>query len=87
MIGWGGGITRAIPALALRVRCATRSLMKIRSRRIFQTPAELRSTGLLLPSPAVSHKKSHREGGFFYDWLGGRDSNPRWRSQSPQSYH
>ena len=23
-----------------------------------------------------------------YDfWLGERDSNPRWRSQSPQSYH
>ena len=20
-------------------------------------------------------------------WLGERDSNPRWRSQSPQSYH
>ena len=27
------------PALALRVRYASRSLMKIRSRRIFQTPA------------------------------------------------
>ena len=21
------------------------------------------------------------------EWLGERDSNPRWRSQSPQSYH
>ena len=37
--------------------------------------------------PLTSHKKSHRKGGFFYDWLGERDSNPRWRSQSPQSYH
>ena len=25
-------------------------------------------------------------GGLLF-WLGERDSNPRWRSQSPQSYH
>ena len=33
-------------------------------------PRELRSTGLLLPSSAISHKKSHREGGFSYDGWG-----------------
>ena len=36
------------------------------------------------PSPPA--KKKPAVAGFFV-WLGERDSNPRWRSQSPQSYH
>ena len=73
MIGWGRGITRAIPALAPSGPSSLRFDVQIRSRRICRPPRKLRLTGLLLPSPPDSHKKSHREGGFFYDWLGERD--------------
>jgi hypothetical protein len=40
---------------------------------------------LQLPEP--EKEKRARKGPFLFFWLGERDSNPRWRSQSPQSYH
>ena len=51
-----------------------------------QIASRICRTGFSSQLPPAKQRKGPRRGPFFV-WLGERDSNPRWRSQSPQSYH
>ena len=75
LFGWGRGIDSRL----WRSPCG-------RAGRVHRRCASLSNPGFSSTSPSTKQKKGPLRGPFFV-WLGERDSNPRWRSQSPQSYH